>query len=132
MPRIVHPGRDLVDDDPLPAAVLEEKHFDREHADIVERVGDAPGNGQRLLLGSSGYPSRHPRDVENVVAVSVGANVVGRKGAAAGARRHDRDLPLEGDEAFEDAGGVMHGRPKRAEVALLADYDLTLAVVAEA
>src|SRR5438874_690512 len=41
------------------------------------------------------------------------------------------DVPLEIDEAFENAGPAADAAPGRLEIAAVADRDLTLAVVAE-
>src|SRR3954462_1422644 len=38
MARVVHPRRDLVDDEALGSGLADEKHLDRDHADIAERI----------------------------------------------------------------------------------------------
>ena len=85
-----------------------------------------------LLLGRVRDAGRNLRGVEDVVAVLVGAQIVGGEGAGRGAGGHHRDLPLEGHEAFEDGGGAADLGPGGGGIGLGPDHHLALAVIAEA
>ena len=55
----------------------------------------------------------HDRAGEDMVAMLVLAEVEGRETAVDAARRDDRDLALEGDEAFEDRAAPRRSRARR-------------------
>ena len=74
---------------------------------------------------------RHARDFQNVVAVLVLGHLETFDLAVAAARGDDRDLALEIDEAFEDAGRVLQRAPGGDRIAAFRDLGLALAVIAK-
>ena len=72
------------------------------------------------------------RDAEDAVAVEVFSEWVEGELAGAVARGDERDLGVEGDHAFEDAGDFVDGGPGVGGLVGGGDAELAFAVVAEA
>ena len=76
VPGIVHPRRDLVDQHlGRRRHCRHHEHLDREHADIIQRVGDRLGDAARLRRQRLGNRGRRARDFQDVVAVLVFGDV---------------------------------------------------------
>ena len=74
---------------------------------------------------------RHARDLENVRAVLVFADVEAFDGAVPSARGDDGDLARERHERFDDARLSADLAPRRREIGAVVDGCLAFAVVAE-
>ena len=75
MAGIVHPRRDLVDHHFLFFARADDEHFHRQHADIVEGLGDAGGDAAGFARHRRRHLGRHARNFQNMVAVLVFGDV---------------------------------------------------------
>jgi hypothetical protein len=104
VPGIMHPRRNLVDQHVRSAVSGNDEQFDREHADIVQGVGDLLGDGARVGGQRIRYRGRHAREFQDVIAVFVFGDVVAFDLAVRRARGDHGDLALEGNEGFEDRG----------------------------
>src|SRR5580704_9356112 len=130
MAGIVHPRRDLVDQE-LHSVALH-KHLHRQYAHIVERLCDRARDPPSLLRGHVRQSGRHTRDFQNVIAVLVLGHIKTFNPAVPATRRDDRNLALERHEGFQDAGLAADVAPRGLRIAAIADRDLAFAVVAEA
>ena len=128
MARIVHPGRDLVGEQ---GAAARDEELDREHPDIVERLGDPRRQRSRLLVDRRGDARRNARGAEDAVLVLVLHGVERGRRAVMGARDHHRNLALEIDALFEDRAARAQLPPGGLRVGAGADFPLALAVVSE-
>src|SRR5436853_329202 len=79
-----------------PAVPGNDEQPGREHADIVERVGDLPGDGTRVGRQGLRNRGRHARKFQDMIAVFVFGDVVAFDFAVRRARGDYRDLALEG------------------------------------
>ena len=75
---------------------------------------------------------RHPRNLQNMVAVLVLGHVETCDGAIVGARGNNRNFALERHEGFENAGLAADLAPGGCGIAAVSDRRLALAVVTEA
>src|SRR6478736_4117913 len=132
VPGIMHPRRDLVDQHRRAALLLHHEHFDREHADIIERGRDLLGNGAGFFRKRRRYVGRRARDFQDVVAVLVFGDVERLHMAVRRARRDHGDFTLERNERLEDRGFGAEVFPDLLDVVAIADDRLALAVIAEA
>src|SRR5258708_8631317 len=129
---IVHPWRDLIDQQRRPAGTGQYEHLDREHADIVQGVGDAFRDDARLCRQRIGDRSRRARDFQDVIAMFILGDVEAFDMAVGAARGDHRDLALEGNDDFQDGGLGAEILPDLIRIVAVADDLLALAVVPEA
>src|SRR5215831_19412770 len=129
---IMHPWRDLVDQDPAGGTIRKHEHLDREHAHIIEGVGYPLRDVARLGRDCFGDRGRRARDLQNVVAVLVLGDVEAFDLTVGGARHDNRDLALERDESLENCGSGAELFPDAVRIVAGANDRLTLAVIAEA
>src|SRR5260221_8430098 len=129
---IVHARRDLVDQHVRAAVLLDHEHLDREHADIIQGVGDLLRDRPRLCGEFVRDVGRRTRDFQNVVAVLVFGNVVAFDLTVDAARGDHRDFAFERYERLEDRGLGAEIVPDLIGIVALADDGLALAVIAEA
>ena len=127
---IVHPRRDLVDEQR--AAVAQHEHLHREHADVSEFLRNGRGDAARLDGGGVRDRRRHAGDFQNMIAVFILGDVETFDGAVVPTRGDDGHLPLERHEGFEDAGLAADLAPRRRRIGAVFDGGVALAVVAEA
>ena len=128
----MHAGRDLVDDDALTLCLFNEEHFDRDHADVVERSGNASCHVDGSLLCRGLGVRRYYGARENMVGMFIFADIKGCERAIKPACANHRDFALEGHEAFENAGAATHRGKSLSQIAALADHHLALAVITKA
>ena len=88
----------------------------------LERKQDVYKRQVREICGNAGIG-------EDVVAMLVLADIEGGEGAVEPARRDDRDLAHEGDEAFENRGKAPDRFMSLGEVAARRDLDLALSLI---
>src|SRR5574337_1643032 len=130
---IVDARGDLVDDEPFtPLPVAGHEQFDRQHADIVERLQYLDRDPPRLLRGVGADARRRPGAGEDVALVLVLAQIVSDDLAFEAAGGDDRHLAFEGDEALKDHWRAAERAMPSRDVRAFANERLALAVVAEA
>ena len=93
------------------------EQLDAAHADVVEVVEQRPDRrlGARLECVVEAGRGRE-REPEDAVAVMVLDRGPARDLAVAAAHGDDRELPVEGDEAFEDARAPRRAAPSGVDV----------------
>src|SRR4029077_2640053 len=111
MPRVVDARRDLVHEKRFTPLRLANEHLDREDADYLQGLRRAPRDLDGLLHRARVPPRRDGGARQDMVAMLVLAKVVCRERAVGPARRDDRDLAPEGDEAFKDRGSFPDRMP---------------------
>ena len=125
---VVHAGRHLVREQPLPHA----EQLDREDADVAERVHHRSRvSFGRRLHRVGGVGRRRQREPQDPVAMVVLHQRIGGERPVATARGHDRDLPVERHERFEQRGDLADRAPRVLGQRGVVDHGLALAVVAE-
>ena len=115
-----------------PPSAGDHEHLDREHADIIQRVGDLLGDAAGLRGQRIGDRRRHARGLQDVVAVLVFGDVEAFDLAVGAARGDHRDFALERNEGFQDRRFGAEVLPDPVGIVALADDRLALAVIAEA
>src|ERR1700730_4247863 len=131
VPGIVHAWRDLVHQQRRRGTFRHHEHLDSEHADIIERLGDTGCDAAGFLGDARGDRRRHPRYLENMIAMLVLGRVETFDPAIRAARRYDRDLALEGHECLEDRRLGTACLESCGCLAALPDHGLALAVISE-
>ena len=90
------------------------EEFQRQHADMAERVGDAPG--ERLAPRRSRRRAPAPAGTSERTRMPPSWRLRGASQiddlAVRAAAEQDREFGVEGDEAFEDRGRAAHRRPR--------------------
>ena len=136
MAGIVHARRDLVDEQGFPPAaarraLFDDEHFDRDHADIGERGGDAGGEVDRRSRRCRRERCRRAGHAQDMVLVDIFADVVGGEGTVHAARGDDRNFPHEWHESFEDCRPAAEAAEDDGEIGSLAHHRLAFSVIAE-
>ena len=129
---IVHARRDFVDDQRVAALACAHEELDAEHADIIQRLGNAPRGCDGFISTGPGKGCRHHGTVQDVVAMLVFRGIEGTETAIETPRRDHGDLTAEPDEGFEDRRLPAHGRPGRLRTCHRRELGLSLAVIAQA
>ncbi len=127
MPRVVHPGCDLVGEE----VAADVEQLDTAHADVVEVVEQGPDRGEgaglkRVVEIGRGCEGQ----AENAVTVVILDRGPTCDLAVAAAHRQYRELAVEVDEALEDARGRAELHVVGVDVGGIAHDRLALAVVA--
>ena len=109
MPGIMDPRRDFIDAKLLRpvARRLNHENFDGDDADIVQRLGDGAGQLHRLRRCFRRNPRRRAAEFQNVIFMTVFANVIGGEGAVMAPRGDDGDFFEKGTTARES---LVHRR----------------------
>src|SRR6266540_5258664 len=124
---VVDTRRQLVDEE-LAADV---EQLDGEDAGVRELVEELACDLLPGVLESCGHVGRGPEaPAEDAVGVMVLDEGPARRGAVATAHGEDRELPVERDVRLENQRVGTKLRERSLDVALLAEDDLALAVVA--
>ena len=113
-------------------AVLRNEQLHREHADIIQRFGDAACDRGGIFDLRRRQRRRHGRAAQDVILMLVLRRVVGGEGAVAPARGDDRCLEGEIDEFFEDSRHRVQALECGGRIERRARDGLALAVIAHA
>src|SRR5579862_5520455 len=103
---------DLINHQSFGALVRDDEHFDREHADIIQRVDNLPGKPPRLQFRGARYGGRDARSRQDMALVFVFTDIKGGELAGKAARDDRRNLALETDVTFKNFGLVAKGAVK--------------------
>ena len=108
------------------------EEFEREDSDVIERVGDLPG--ERLGLGDlhSETLGRGVRAAQNAPVVNVARRRPADDPAVLPPAKQDREFRLEVYEGLENRGSAANRLPRVAGFRGFHDPGLALAVIAEA